>query len=166
MFGTETPYSNVGPAMMGNMAAAERIPHFSDEDRGTLLKDWLNDLRIKRDNYNWTDVARLILECCKGRAGAALAVIPQQDRVRLQSVLRCLEGEFYSYANQTASGLLFNTRMLRHGETERVYATALQKASAIRLQGSATDPYREPLQRAIFSWLALSGTAVAFRPVL
>ena len=81
-----TPYSNVGPAMMGSMAAAERIPHFSDEDRGTLLKDWLNDLWIKRDNYNWTDeqVARLILEGCKGRAGVALAVIPPQDRVRLQ----------------------------------------------------------------------------------
>ena len=26
-----TPYSGVGPAMMGNMAAAERTPHFSDE---------------------------------------------------------------------------------------------------------------------------------------
>ena len=44
-----------GPAMMGNMAAAERIPPFSDEDKGMLLKDWLNDLYIKRDNYNWTD---------------------------------------------------------------------------------------------------------------
>ena len=50
-----TPYSNVGPAMMGSMAVAERIPHFSDEDKETLLKDWLNDLWIKRDNYNWTD---------------------------------------------------------------------------------------------------------------
>ena len=50
-----------------------------------------------------------------------------QDRVRLQCVLRCLEGEFYSYAKQTASGLLFNTRMRRHGETEREYAVALQK---------------------------------------
>ena len=60
--------------MMGSMAAAERTPPFSDEDKGTSLKDWLNDLYIKRDNYNWTDeqVARLILECCKGRAGAAL----------------------------------------------------------------------------------------------
>ena len=28
-----TPYSNVGPAMMGNMAAAERTPHFSAEIR-------------------------------------------------------------------------------------------------------------------------------------
>ena len=61
-----THYINVGPAMIGSMAAAERIPPFSDEDKGMLLKDWLNDLWI-RDNYNWTDeqVARLILECCK-----------------------------------------------------------------------------------------------------
>jgi len=115
--------------MMGNMAAAERTPHFSDEDKGTLLKDWLNDLYIKRDNYNWTDeqVARLILECCKGRAGAALSMLPPQDRVRLPCVLRSLEGEFYSYAKQTASGLLFNTRMRTHGESEREYAAALQK---------------------------------------
>ena len=84
----------------------------------------MNDLWIKRDNDNWTDeqVARLILECCKGRAGAALAAIPPQDRV-----LRWLEGEFYSYAKQTASGLLFNTRMRTHEETEREYAVALQK---------------------------------------
>ena len=54
-------------------------------------------------------------------------MIPPQDRVRLQCVLRSLEGEFYSYAKQTASGLLFNTRMRRHGETEREYAVALQK---------------------------------------
>ena len=47
--------------------------------------------------------------------------------MRLQCVLRSLEGEFYSYAKQTASGLLFNTRMRRHGETEREYAVALQK---------------------------------------
>ena len=69
--------------MIGNIAAAERIPKFSNEEKGTLLKDWLNDLWIKRDNYNWTDeqVARLILECCKGRAGAALAAIPPQNRV-------------------------------------------------------------------------------------
>ena len=107
--------------MIGSIAAAERIPKFSDEEKGTLLKDWLNDLWIKRDNYNWTDeqVTRLILECCKGRAGAALSMIPPQDRVRLQCVLRSLEGEFYSYAKQTASGLLFNTRVRAHGETER-----------------------------------------------
>ena len=62
-----TPYSNVGPAMIGNYAAAERINKFSDKDKGTSLKDWLNDLWIKRENYNWTNeqVARLILECCK-----------------------------------------------------------------------------------------------------
>ena len=47
--------------------------------------------------------------------------------MRLQSVLRCLEGEFYSYAKQTASGLLFNTRLRAHGETEREYAVALQQ---------------------------------------
>ena len=82
--------------MIGSLAAAEQIPQFSDEDKGTLLKDWLNDLWIKRDNYIWTDeqVARLILECCRGRAGAALAAIPPQNRVRVESVLRCLEGEF------------------------------------------------------------------------
>ena len=33
-----TPYSNVGPAMIGSIAAAERIPKFSDEEKGTLLK--------------------------------------------------------------------------------------------------------------------------------
>ena len=49
-------------------------------------------------------------------------MIPPQDRVRLRS----LEGEFYSYAKRTASGLLFNTRMRRR-ETEREYAVALQK---------------------------------------
>ena len=89
----------------------------------------MNDLYIKRDNYNWTDeqVARLILECCKGRAAAALSMLPPQDRVRLMSVLRCLEQEFYSYAKQTASGLQFNTRMRSHGESEREYAVALQK---------------------------------------
>ena len=116
-----TPYSGVGPAMMGNMAAAERTPLFSDEDKGTSLKDWLNHLYIRRDNYNWTDeqLARLILECCKGRAGAALTMLHPQDRVHLSSVLRCLEGEFYSYAKQTASGLQFNTRMRSHGENEQ-----------------------------------------------
>jgi len=126
---TATPYSRVGPAMMGNMAAAERTPPFSDEDKGTSLKDWLNGLYIRRDNYNWTDeqLARLILECCKGRAAAALSMLPPQDRVRLMSVLRCLEQEFYSYAKQTASGLQFNTRTRSHGETEREYAVALQK---------------------------------------
>ena len=41
-----TPYSNVGPAMIGNYAAAERNNKFSDEDKGTYLKDWLNDLWI------------------------------------------------------------------------------------------------------------------------
>ena len=49
-----------------------------------------------------------------------------EDRVCLGSVLRCLEGEFYSYAKQTASGLLFNTRVRAH-ETEREYAVALQQ---------------------------------------
>ena len=103
-------YSNVGPAMMGNMAAAEKIPPFSDEDKGMSLKDWLNDLWIKRENYNWTyeQVARLILECCKGRASTALAAIPPEERVCLESVLRCLEDEFYSYTKMTASGLLFS----------------------------------------------------------
>ena len=47
--------------------------------------------------------------------------------MRLPCVLRSLEGEFYSYAKQTASALLFNTRMRTHGETEREYAAALQK---------------------------------------
>ena len=95
--------------MIGSFAAAERIPKFSDEDKGTSLKDWLNDLWIKRDNYNWTDeqVDRLILECCKGCASGALAAIHPEDRVSLESVLRCLEGEFYSYTKQTASGLFF-----------------------------------------------------------
>ena len=47
-----TPYSDVGPAMIGNWAAAEQITKFSDEDKGTSLKDWLNDLWVKRDDYN------------------------------------------------------------------------------------------------------------------
>jgi len=71
--------------------------------------------------------ARLILECCKGHASTALAAIPPGDRVCLGSMLRCLEGEFYSYAKQTASGLLFNTRVRPHSETEREYAVALQQ---------------------------------------
>jgi len=111
-----TPYSNVGPAMIGNYAAAERITKFSDEDKGTSLKDWLNDLWIKWENYNWTDeqVARLILECCKGCACAALEAVPSAEQVCLEIVLRCLEGDFYSYAKHTASGLLFNTRIYAH----------------------------------------------------
>ena len=36
-----TPYSKVGPAMIGSIVAAERIPKFSDEEKGTSLKDWL-----------------------------------------------------------------------------------------------------------------------------
>ena len=54
-------------------------------------------------------------------------MLPPQDRVRLTSVLRCLEQEFYSYAKQTASSLQFNTRTRSHGESEREYAVALQK---------------------------------------
>ena len=45
----------------------------------------------------------------------------------LKSVLRCLEGEFYSEAKQTASSLTFNTRVRHHGKTERNYAKALQQ---------------------------------------
>ena len=61
------PYSEVGPAMIGTSAAAEKIPKFSDEEKGTSLKDWLNDIWVKRDNYKWCNeqVARLIVECLR-----------------------------------------------------------------------------------------------------
>ena len=36
---TSTPYSEVGPAMIGTYAATERILKFSDEEKGTSLKD-------------------------------------------------------------------------------------------------------------------------------
>ena len=66
-----TSYSNVGVAMIGMIPAAERIDRFSDEngDCGTL-QDWLREIYVKRDNHHWTDeqVARLIMEACKGRA--------------------------------------------------------------------------------------------------
>jgi len=62
-----TPNSEVGPAMIGTSAAAEKIPMFSDEEKGTSLKDWLNDIWVKKDHYNWSDeqVAWLIVKCCK-----------------------------------------------------------------------------------------------------
>ena len=34
-----TPYSNVELAMIGSIAVVEGIPKFSDEEKGTLLKD-------------------------------------------------------------------------------------------------------------------------------
>ena len=33
-----TLYSNVGPAMIRSLAAAERIPKFSDEEKGTVME--------------------------------------------------------------------------------------------------------------------------------
>ena len=45
----------------------------------------------------------------------------------LKSVLHCLEDEFYSEAKQTASSMVFNTRVRHHGKTERKYANALQQ---------------------------------------
>ena len=111
------------------MAAAARIINFSDEDRGRSLCDFTNDIWIKRDNYGWNDeqVAHLIVECCTGCARMALKLLPSKERTTLKSVLRCLEEEFYSEAKQTASSMVFNSRVHHHGETEREYAHALQQ---------------------------------------
>ena len=63
-----TPYSDVGPAMMGSTPAAECISRFSDEKgESGNLQDWLSEIWIKRDNYHWTDeqVAWLIMDAYK-----------------------------------------------------------------------------------------------------
>jgi len=124
------PHANVGPAMMGNFPAAEKIKGFHDEDgSGKSLQEFINDIWIKRDNYGWMDeqVARLLNEICHGRARTALEMMPPGERATLKSVLRCLEHEFYSEAKQTASSLAFNTRVRLHGESERHYAKSLQQ---------------------------------------
>jgi len=61
-----TPYTEVGPAMISTSAAAEKTQRLSDEDSGLSLRDWLNDIWVKRDNYHWSNeqVALLIVECC------------------------------------------------------------------------------------------------------
>ena len=84
---------------------------------------------IKRDNYGWSEeqVARLLNEVCRGRAGAALDMMNHDDRTNLSLVLKALEREFYSEVKQTASSLAFNTRVCHHGETEREYALALHQ---------------------------------------
>ena len=107
--------------MMGCVPAAEKIPHFCDEDgRGKSLREFMSDIWIKRNNYGWSDkqVARLINEVCHGRARTAIEMMPSQDRATLNLVLKCLEGEFYSEAKQMASSLAFNTRVRHHDETE------------------------------------------------
>ena len=66
-----TPYTNVGPGMIGTIPATERIDRLSHEDCdcGTL-QDWLNEIYVKRDDYHWTDeqVEWLIMEAYKGLA--------------------------------------------------------------------------------------------------
>ena len=96
--------------MIGGYSAAKRINKFSNEDRGTSLKDRLNDLWIKQDDYHWSDeqVARLIMECSQGRTRTALENIPSEECTSLKCVMRCIECNFYSYAKQTASDLLSN----------------------------------------------------------
>ena len=66
------------------------------------------------------------MECSAGRTQTALETIPSEKFASLRCVLRCLEGEFYSYAKQTASGLLFTTQVRQHSETESSYADALK----------------------------------------
>ena len=44
-----TPYAGVGHAMMGSVPAAEKIPHFCDEDgRGKSLREFMSDIWIKQ----------------------------------------------------------------------------------------------------------------------
>ena len=62
-----------------------------------------------------------------GMARATLESIPYGERAVLKSVLPCLEAEFYSDSKQTARGLLFNTRVRHHGETECEYAVAFKQ---------------------------------------
>ena len=77
------PYTDVGQVMIGTFAAAERISRFFDEcgDGGTL-KDWLNDIWVKGDNYYWSDkqVVLLIIETCRGSARQALEVVPPEEQ--------------------------------------------------------------------------------------
>ena len=50
------PYANVGPAMMGSIPAAEKISDFCKENRRRKsLRDFINDIWIKGDNYGWND---------------------------------------------------------------------------------------------------------------
>ena len=112
--GLSSPH-NVGVAMIGTIPAAERIDMFFDEDGdcGTL-QDWVSEIYVKRDNYHWTDeqVARLIMEACKGRARQTLEAIPPGERTSLNRVVGALELEFYSAAKQTAAKLMFNEALL------------------------------------------------------
>jgi len=77
-FKTTLRATNVAAAMIGNVAEADKIPCFSDEEIGIFLKDWMCTIWVKRDNYQWSDeqVARLIVECCRGRAQVALDILP------------------------------------------------------------------------------------------
>ena len=128
-YGCVLPRTGVAPAMMGSTPAAEKIAAFCDEDtRGKTLREFIKDVWIKKDNYGWSDeqVARLLNEVCHGRAGAALDLMPTDARTNLSLVMKALEREFYSEAKQTASSLAFNSRVRRHGETEREYAHALR----------------------------------------
>ena len=81
-------------------------------------------------------------------------MLPSEERATLRSVLRCLEGEFYSDAKQTACGLMFNTRLRRHGATEHEYASAL-KQLVLYAYKDASQYHRVPMLRAIPCWPAL-----------
>jgi len=54
-------------------------------------------------------------------------MVPSKEHATLRRVLCCLEGEFYSDAKQTASGLMLNTSVRHHGETKIEYPTALKQ---------------------------------------
>ena len=114
-------------AMMGNMVASEKIQTFSDEDKGVLLADWISTIMYKKDNHVWSDeqTARLIVECCRGRARQALDLLTSVGRTHLHEVLRTLEKEFYSEAKQSAALMAFGKRKRLVGETERKYAKEL-----------------------------------------
>ena len=88
----------------------------------------MGDIWVKRDNYGLADkqVTRLIVECCTGRARVALEMLPKSTQ-RSEAYCAALEGEFYSDAKQTASSLMFITRVRHHGEIEHENASALKK---------------------------------------
>ena len=82
-------YTNVGPAMIGTTPAEDRISRISEKMVVVVLK-------VKRDNYHWTEeqVARLImimimimimLSCCSTSVSAILAGLSSSSQLRLAS---------------------------------------------------------------------------------
>ena len=126
-FGWANALASCPPAMIGSSAASEKITLFFDEKKGVLLRDWVWNVMIKKSNHRWSDeqTARLIVECCRGRARWALDLLTASGRTQLVMVLRTLEKEFYSNAKQVSAKVSFNNRKRLPGESEREFAESL-----------------------------------------